>query len=75
MIPLDSPIWKELDSSGSDTYEVFHNLMEGKGDFREDMEFLGEDLSCQFCYYETTAYVLPTWPFCVQDSLWKIRHF
>ena len=36
MIPLDSPIWKELDSSGSDTYEVFH-------DFREDMEFLGED--------------------------------
>jgi hypothetical protein len=26
-----------------DTYEVFHDLMEGKGDFREDMEFLGED--------------------------------
>lgn len=43
MILLDSPIWKELDSSGSDTYEVFHDLMEGKGDFREDMEFLGED--------------------------------
>ncbi len=43
MIPLDSPIWKELDSSGSDTYEVFHDLREGKGDFREDMEFLGED--------------------------------
>ena len=41
MIPLDSPIWKELDSSGSDTYEVFHDLREGKGDFREDMEFLG----------------------------------
>ncbi len=59
MIPLDSPIWKELDSSGNDTYEVFHDLREGKGDFREDMEFLGEDLSCQFCYYEATAYVLP----------------
>ncbi len=43
MIPLDSPIWKELDSSGNDTYKVFHDLMEGKGDFREDMEFLGED--------------------------------
>ena len=59
MIPLDSPIWKELDSAGSDADEILRDLMEGKGDFCEDMECLGEDLSCQFCYYDATAYVLP----------------
>ena len=41
MIPLDSPIWKELDSAGSDADEILRDLMEGKGDFCEDMECLG----------------------------------
>ncbi len=59
MIPLDSPIWKKLDSAGTDVDELLRNLMEGNGDFRENMEFLGEDLSHQFSYYDATAYVLP----------------
>lgn len=59
MISLDSPIWKELDSAGSDMDEILCDLMEGKGDFYENMKILGENLSCQACYYEMTAYVLP----------------
>ena len=59
MISLNSPIWKELDSAGSDADEILCDLMEGKGDFREDMECLGYDLSHQFTYYDATAYVLP----------------
>ncbi len=59
MISLDSPIWKELNSAGSDVEEILRDLMEGKGDFRENMECLGEDLSHQFTYYNATAYVLP----------------
>ena len=59
MISLDSSIWKELDSVGSDTDEILRDLMEGKGDFRENMESLGWDLSHQACYYDATAYVLP----------------
>lgn len=59
MISLDSSIWKELDSAGSDTDEILRDLMEGKGDFRENMESLGWDLSHQACYYDATAYVLP----------------
>ena len=59
MIPLDSPIWKELDSAASDTDEILRDLMEGKGDFRENMECLSWNLSHQACYYDATAYVLP----------------
>ena len=59
MISLDSPIWKELDSAGSDTDEILRDLMEGKEDFRENMESLSWDLSHQVCYYDATAYVLP----------------
>lgn len=59
MIPLDSPIWKELGSAASDTDEILRDLMEGKGDFRENMECLNGNLSHQACYYEATAYVLP----------------
>ena len=40
MISLDSPIWKELDSAGSDTDEILRDLMEEKGDFHENMESL-----------------------------------
>lgn len=59
MISLDSPIWKELSSAWSDTHELLSDLMEGKGNFRENMECLGENLSHQFSYYDATAYVLP----------------
>ncbi len=58
MISLDSPIWKELGSAGSDTDEILRDLMEGKGDFRENMEELSWDLSHQASYY-MTAYALP----------------
>lgn len=59
MISLDSPIWKKLDSAGSDTDEILRDLMEGKGDFYENMECLNWNLSHQACYYDATAYVLP----------------
>lgn len=59
MISLDSPIWKELGSAGSDTDEILRDLMEGKGDFRENMEELSWDLSHQASYYDMTAYALP----------------
>lgn len=59
MISLDSPIWKELDAAGSDTDEILRDLMEGKGEFRENMECLSWDLSHQGSFYDATAYVLP----------------
>lgn len=59
MISLNSPIWKELGSAGSDTDEILRDLMEGKGDFRENMEELSWDLSHQASYYDMTAYALP----------------
>ena len=59
MISLDYPIWKELGSAGSDTDEILRDLMEGKGDFRENMEELSWDLSHQASWYDMTAYALP----------------
>ncbi len=49
MISLDSSKWKELDSAGSDTDGILRDLMEGKGDFRENMECMGWDLSQPDC--------------------------
>lgn len=59
MISLNSPMWEELSTSGNNTAKLLRNLMEGTGDFCENMMFLAEDLSCQFQFYEATAYYLP----------------
>ncbi|MDE7477002.1 MAG: hypothetical protein K2M91_03475 [Lachnospiraceae bacterium] len=59
MVALDDPIWKEVSSAGNDVDELLYCLMNGEGDFREDMECLAEDLSCQFSFYDATCYVLP----------------
>ena len=75
MISLDYPIWKELGSAGSDTDEILRDLMEGKGDFRENMEELSWDLSHQASWYDMTAYALPHLAALCAGLSRKIRHF
>ena len=47
MIPLDAPVWKKLSSAGNDANRWLRELMEGKGDLRESIEVVAEDLSHQ----------------------------
>ena len=59
MIRLDSPIWKKLSSAGNDVDRWLRELMEGKGDLRESIEVVAEDLSHQLSWYSATSYALP----------------
>lgn len=59
MIRLDAPIWKKLSSAGNDVDRWLRELMEGKGDLRESIEVVAEDLSHQLSWYSATAYALP----------------
>lgn len=59
MVEINDPVWKELSSAGNDADKWLRCLMEGEGDFRENVEILAEDLSHQLSYYSATAYVLP----------------
>lgn len=59
MVELNSPVWQTLFSAGNDADKWLRRLIEGNGDFRENMEILAEDLSHQLSYYSATAYVLP----------------
>lgn len=59
MVDLKAPVWKELSSAGNDADKWLRSLLEGKMEFRENMEVLGEDLSHQLTWYSATAYVLP----------------
>ncbi len=47
MICLDAPVWKKLSSAGNDANRWLRELMEGKGDLRESIEVVAEDLSHQ----------------------------
>ena len=59
MISLESPIWKELSSAGNDADRLRRDLIESRGELREAIGILAEDLSHQLTYYSATAYVLP----------------
>lgn len=59
MIDRNAPVWNELHSAGNDADKWLGHLLEGDGDFQENMEILAEDLSHQLSYYSATAYVLP----------------
>lgn len=59
MVDLNAPVWKELSSAGNDTEKLLSRLLSGKGDFREDLKILDENLSHQLSYYNATAYALP----------------
>ena len=59
MIRLDAPIWEKLSSAGNDVDRWLRELVEGKGDLRESIEVVAEDLSHQLSWYSATAYALP----------------
>lgn len=59
MIMLNSPVWKRLTSAGSHADGILQDLLEGRGEFHENMENLGEDLSHQLSWYSATSYALP----------------
>ena len=47
MIRLDAPIWEKLSSAGNDVDRWLRELVESKGDLRESIEVVAEDLSHQ----------------------------
>lgn len=59
MVDLNAPVWGELSSAGNDADKWLRSLLEGKMEFRENMEILAEDLSHQLSWYSATSYVLP----------------
>ena len=59
MVNLNDPVWKTLSSAGNDADKWLQVLLDGKGDTRENIEILAEDLSHQLSWYDATAYVLP----------------
>ena len=59
MVQLNDPVWKTLSSAGNDADKWLQVLLDGKGDTRENIEILAEDLSHQLSWYDATAYVLP----------------
>lgn len=58
MVPLEDPIWAELDSAGHGAVQWLKRLMEEEGNFQENVENLAEQLSHQLSYYSATAYAL-----------------
>ena len=59
MIDLYDPAWEALDSAGHSAAKYLRRLMEGEGDFRENVDALAEELSHQLSFYNATAYALP----------------
>lgn len=59
MIDLNSPLWDQADSAYSESRQLLGNLLEHRGDFRETVECLDNDLSHQLSFYNATAYALP----------------
>ncbi len=59
MTELTAPVWKTLHSAGNDADVFLRRLLEGDGDFRENIDILTEDISHQLSFYTATAYVLP----------------
>ena len=59
MIRLDAPIWEKLSSAGNNVDRWLRELLEGKGDLRESIEVVAEDLSHQLSWYSATSYALP----------------
>lgn len=59
MVRLNDPVWKTLSSAGNDADKWLQALIEGKGDTRENIEIIAEDLSHQLSWYSATAYALP----------------
>ena len=59
MVKLDDPVWKTVSSAGNDADKWLQVLTEGKGDIRETIEIVAEDLSHQLSWYSATAYALP----------------
>lgn len=59
MIDLNDPVWGTLHAAVSSYQNVLRDLAEGRGDLRENIEVLAEDLSHQLSWYDATAYVLP----------------